>query len=525
MSSRSPGPTACSRCARARRGGSCSSAAARGWRRSSACCARWRRRASSGPRRSTTGPARRRTSSTSRSSPSSASGFRASPSSRRSPRRATAAGPASPGSSPTSSSAWRTTSARSTPTSAGRRRWSTRRSRCSSASACPSRTSTSTSSPRPNTSERGASMATDIPVKARSVPKPAFTDAEAGAKEFPSSNSRSYNYFTPRKRRATVYEDVTVDVQPDPARRLTQGWVYAFANGDAGYPQEWTALKSSNWHEFLDPNEEWEQTIYRNNANVVRQISQNIEHGRLAHVYAGLNPAWVRVLERHVFAWAHAEHGIGMHVYTPAQRDAPTNMINNAMAVGAAHKLRFAQDLIVYHLTLPEEIDGFDGSVHKRTWQEDPIWQPTREFVENLTGTRDWAEQWFATAVVFEPLIGELFRSGFVMQVAALHGDFVTPTVMGAGESDAAREQRGARALFRMLAADGSNGTQNGTVMQGWLDKWAAEAMSAARQLQPIWSQISEKVIRFEESMERSRGRLQIMADEIGLETPKEVKS
>ena len=92
----------------------------------------------------------------------------------------------------------------------------------------------------------------------RSVPKPVFTDAEAGAKEFPSSRSRSYNYFEPRKRRATVYEDVTMDVQPDPARHLTQGWVYSFANGDAGYPQEWSALKSTNWHAFLDPNEEWD---------------------------------------------------------------------------------------------------------------------------------------------------------------------------------------------------------------------------------------------------------------------------
>ena len=89
--------------------------------------------------------------------------------------------------------------------------------------------------------------ATDSPVQERSVPKPVFTDAEAGAKEFPSSKSRSYNYFEPRKRRATVYEDVTVDVQPDPERHLTQGWIYAFANGESGYPQEWTALKSSNW--------------------------------------------------------------------------------------------------------------------------------------------------------------------------------------------------------------------------------------------------------------------------------------
>ena len=88
-------------------------------------------------------------------------------------------------------------------------------------------------------------MATDTTVKERSVPKPVFTDAEAGAKEFPSSHSRSFNYFTPRKRRATVYEDVTVDVQPDPARYLSQGWVYAFADGPGGYPQEWTAWARS----------------------------------------------------------------------------------------------------------------------------------------------------------------------------------------------------------------------------------------------------------------------------------------
>jgi len=115
-------------------------------------------------------------------------------------------------------------------------------------------------------------MSTETPAKERSVPKPVFTDAEAGSQEFPSSTSRSYNYFTPAKRRATIYEDVTVDVQPDPARHLTQGWIYGFADGTSGYPQEWSALKSSNWHEFLDPNEEWEQTIYRNNANVVRQV-------------------------------------------------------------------------------------------------------------------------------------------------------------------------------------------------------------------------------------------------------------
>ena len=38
----------------------------------------------------------------------------------------------------------------------------------------------------------------------------------AGAATFAGSTSRKYNYFEPRGKRATHYEDVTVDVQPDP---------------------------------------------------------------------------------------------------------------------------------------------------------------------------------------------------------------------------------------------------------------------------------------------------------------------
>ena len=83
------------------------------------------------------------------------------------------------------------TSPRSTPTCAARRRWSTPRSRCSSAGACPESphllrqvhdhrglTAARRGAPCPKTRTGHAE---------RSVPKPVFTDAEAGAKEFPSS--------------------------------------------------------------------------------------------------------------------------------------------------------------------------------------------------------------------------------------------------------------------------------------------------------------------------------------------------
>src|SRR4029450_13512895 len=122
----------------------------------------------------------------------------------------------------------------------------------------------------------------------RSVPQPRFTDAEAGAKDFPDwdSSARHFNYYKPAKRKPTHYEDVTVEVQPDPRHYLSQGWIYGFANGEAGYPLTWTKLKAwgvdnpepqngvgtgsqhvqewpaHGWHEFRDPNEEWEMTLY-----------------------------------------------------------------------------------------------------------------------------------------------------------------------------------------------------------------------------------------------------------------------
>ena len=76
------------------------------------------------------------------------------------------------------------------------------------------------------TGTRPADTPTETPTgRVRSVPRLVFTDAEAGALEFPSSTSRAFNYFKPQRLRATVYEDVTVDVQPDPARYLIQDWV------------------------------------------------------------------------------------------------------------------------------------------------------------------------------------------------------------------------------------------------------------------------------------------------------------
>ena len=276
----------------------------------------------------------------------------------------------------------------------------------------------------------------------RSVPKPVFTDAEAGAKTFPDSTKREFNYYTPAKRKQSHYEDVTVEVQPDPRHYLSQGWLYGFSDGRGGYPLDWTALKAwgsdrpeperypgsggkgydwpaLGWHEFRDPNEEWELTFYRYNSNVVRQLNQNVDAARAAKAFEQWNRNWVRFVESHVGAWMHVDHGLGLYLFANANRRAPTNMHNNAISVNSMHRIRSAQDLALYNLTLTEEIEGFDGTAHLTAWNEDPVWQGVREVAEQLTAIDDWCEAIFAANVVFEPLVGELFRSGLVHAVGA----------------------------------------------------------------------------------------------------------
>jgi propane monooxygenase small subunit len=381
----------------------------------------------------------------------------------------------------------------------------------------------------------------------RSVPKPVFTDAEAGAKKFPDSDNRRFTYYVPAKRRATHYEDVTVEVQPDTRHYLSQGWIYGFSNGIGGYPLDWTVLKAwgsdrpeperfpgsggkgyewpaLGWHEFRDPNEEWELTIYRYNANVVRQLNQNVENARQSKAFDLWNRNWVRFVERNVGAWMHVDHGLGIYLFSNANRRAPTNMHNNAISVNGMHRIRAAQDLALYNLTLSDEITIFDGTAHTECWDNDPAWQGVREVSERLTGIDDWCEAIFAANVVFEPLVGELFRSNLVQHAAPRNGDFVTPTVIGAEEYDfAERDLRYTRAMFDLLSNDHEFADHNKQIMQQWLSAWVPRAIAAARTLQPLWSQPEAKPPRFEDGLDQAKSRFSGILGDLGLLTPKEL--
>ena len=221
----------------------------------------------------------------------------------------------------------------------------------------------------------------------------------------------------------------------------------------------------------------------------------------------------------------HVEHVLGLYVFAANERSCPTNMHNTVLAVNSAHKIRFAQDLALYNLTLSEEIESFDGSAHVDAWNNDPEWQGVREIVEALTAIQDdWGEAMFVTNVIFEPLIGELFRSGLVMHAAPGNGDFVTPTVMGAGESRL-RPARPALDEGLLRPAGARPGVRRPQpAAHGWLavglgaPRPDGRAHHAAALVEP-----DHRPPRFEDSLEHAKNRFAGILNDLGLETPKEL--
>lgn len=338
----------------------------------------------------------------------------------------------------------------------------------------------------------------------------------AGAARFVGWDSRRYNYFEPIGRRATHYEDMTVDVQPDPERHLLQDWIISFPDGTGAYSKDWTALKSSDWHLFRAPDQEWERTHYARQARIETMIKQVVDNARKSGSLKHIDASWVQVIQNHLGAWKHAEFGLGTSLMQ-SQRYGYTQMINNATLTNASYKLRFAQDLTLYIGEVALDLEGLDTSAGKQRWLGDPAWLGAREAVETIMGSEDHLEQYFAANIVFEPLVAELVRSGLIMQCGPANGDFITPAVVSSAQVDYEHNLANAVELFYMVAQDATHGDDNRAVLRGWYDKHEVLAAQAANKLQTIWSQPRVKVGNFSEVFEQAQTRAAQIKSEIGL--------
>lgn len=335
------------------------------------------------------------------------------------------------------------------------------------------------------------------------------------------SGKREFSYIQPRQgRRATEYEELTLHIQQDPKHFAWAGWPILTPEGRSTWSEDTTAVRSSDWWVFRDPNKTWQRPYVKLQAEQGRALGRLIETAKARDLFASCDSVWMQdILARHYAACAFVEYGL-FRAFSYAQREALSEVVGNPCVFNAADKIRYAQEISLYGMDLAQALPGFSDAEAKSTWLNDPQWQGVRENVERLMVTRDWAEVIVATNVVFEPLVGELLRVEFFLRCAPRNGDSVTPALVESAEGDWERNRKWTRVFLQFLLEDPDHAVPNRQTIQRWIDHWTPVSLTAARGLAPLFDRPTVQAQSFAEALARVRQTHAALLGEVGLTSP-----
>jgi ferredoxin-NADP reductase/ferredoxin len=302
----------------------------------------------------------------------------------------------------------------------------------------------------------------------------------AGSALSPRAESeRDFTWFAPRKRRATLYEDVTIDTQPSVRRYLTRGWPLSFEDGRGTWDEGSTELRSSDWYAFRDPGEQWERPFYQLETALEHQIEGAVRSASQEGLIRDFSPEWVEFLRRFLQIPAYVEHGLWFALAT-AGRDCLSDSVATCVCLQAAMKQRSAQSIVLYAMDLEAVYGEFPISAARDEFLRAEPWQPTRRLLERLWAARDWGEVIVAANLCFEPVIGTLLRRELGIRAAALNGDTVTPTLARVASQEWEWAREWTSELVRFLVEDSALGSSNRAVLSEWVGEWQPLCLEAA---------------------------------------------
>jgi ferredoxin-NADP reductase/ferredoxin len=342
------------------------------------------------------------------------------------------------------------------------------------------------------------------------APGPAAPEAEAAAPEAAAARSteRDFAWYAPAGRRATIYEDVTVDTQPSIHRHLPRGWPVSFEDGRGTWNDASTELRSIDWFAFRDPGEQWERPFYQAGTAVEHQIEGAVRSAAEQGLIEDFAAPWVEFLGGALQVPAFVEHGLWFALATAA-RDGLSDTVATCMCLQAAMKQRSAQAIVLYAMDLEPHLGRelpIEGA--REAFLHEPAWQPARRYLERLTATPDWAEVVFAANLCFEPTVATLIRRELGTRAAAANGDTVTSVLARAATQEWEWARTWTVALSRFVLADAVHGDHNRAVLNRWVADWLPQALEAASALGPVGEPVGLDADRAGERMRAYAGEM-----------------
>jgi methane monooxygenase component A beta chain/propane monooxygenase small subunit len=332
------------------------------------------------------------------------------------------------------------------------------------------------------------------------------------------SGSRRFTWYSPAGRAPTEYEDLTVHQQSSPLHYAFQGWPIRFDDGRDPYDAATTAMRSSDWYAYRDPNQTIQRTYISSANESEKALERSISGAASAGLFKFVDETWAtQVLATHFMTYPFVEYGLFLALCY-AQREALSDTTTFSIVFSAADRLRTLQDIVFYSFDLAAAIPGFSDENAQETWATDPIWQGARRAVEALIATDDWMEIVAATNLCFDRLFGELVRVEFFSRFGAAHGDAVTPILIASYEADDARTVRWTKALIAHLLRDPRHGRHNREVLRSWVERWNAISLAAAEAFQPAFDLAPAKPSTFDCALGHVRAKQAALLAEFGPE-------
>jgi alkene monooxygenase beta subunit len=332
------------------------------------------------------------------------------------------------------------------------------------------------------------------------------------------SGDRRFTWYPPAGRVPTEYEDLSVHQQSSPLLHAFQGWPIRFDDGRDPYDESTTAVRSSDWYAYRDPDRTVQRTYVSSANESERALDRSIVGARDAGLFEFADPDWVReALAGHFMTYPFVDYGLFLALCY-AEREALSDTTTFSIVFTAADKLRAVQDAVHYSFDLAAARPDFvEADIHD-IWQSDPVWQGARRAVEQIIAAADWMEVVVAANLCFDRLFGELVRVEFFSRFAAANGDMVTPILIASAESDAARTRRWTGALLAHLLGDTVHGQHNRDVIGAWVRHWNEAAVTAAEAFGPLFDRPRVKPSTFDRALARVRAKQAVTLRDLGLD-------
>lgn len=336
-----------------------------------------------------------------------------------------------------------------------------------------------------------------------------------------TQSETNFRYFKPAKRRATQYEEVTLHTQWSPKNYAVLGWFNRSTyDGRPMWSDDATRLQASDWWGYRDPAQQWNRSYVDSQAKQEQAIELAIEGAKRDDRFAEITPLWRNeILAKYYAAYRYAEYGYFL-CYSYMQREAPSDVVANTFIIQGIDKDRHAQAISLYGMDLEEAIPGFSDAEAQSVWMNDPMYQPSREYVERLLACRDWGEITVATNLLWEPLVAMLFTREFLGRFAPRHGDPVTWVILETVAVDRRKAIEATAELARFLIADQPD---NRVVIQEWLNHWGPLAARAAQAFAPLFERTEERPTTFATAWQRVAKEWRARLTSLGLTVPQEV--